>query len=415
VEDKGVWNNALCVVQVYPPDNLGEKKSSRKYPRVHLLEEWIGVDDLFGVLDQNKGIIKVDGEEVTLSQQTRLNEWQYLPSNNEFSNFPGYVYKSGSVQVAIDHSEPLLALDLPFYPEACFAMREWGEFKQFNRHSDHRIGTLQVFLPQCRSYFKEFGRTENTLQITISDPGNSELRVKGAWEYGDSCTPFEMFVASGTISVKIPDQVEGFEVYLMGADGNIYDFHRETRFWVLGQDRVLRDVPKQGTVESEVHSALQHGEGETTEFKPYIKKGDPKHQELVKTVIAFANTKGGMILIGIDDECIVVGVEKDILKQTSGRRCTRDEAQNSYIGWLRQSIAGKLNRSLALQISSIDVEGHDVILINVPQGQQRPYADVRTNVIYVRRGANNVIPHPDHELPELYKSSSEQQAMPWEQ
>ena len=416
VEDKGVWRNALCVIKIFPSSGLPEKTVSRKYRRVHLLEEWVKLGDLHRILDKiPKSVIKVDGEEVSLYQHSQFNEWEYLPSNNDYSSCPGYVYRTSSGQTpSIDHSEPLLASDLPFYPEPCFAMREWGELKKFHRHSDARIGALQVFLPQCRSFFQNLARIVNKLHITISGSGISDLRVKGAWEYEDSCISFEASVIGGEVSIEVPDQVEGFEVYLIGADGTIYDFHRETRFWVLGQERVLRDLPGQGADQEGVQSALQHGEGESVEFKPFLKKGDTKNRELVKTVIAFANTKAGVILIGINDQCVVVGVENDIAKLAyQNNKCAQDEELTSYIGWLKQSIVGELNRSLALKISSIEVEGHTVVLINVPEGDHKPYASVRTNAIYIRRGANNVIPHPDHELPQLYKSSSERQAMPW--
>ena len=418
-EANGIWHNALCVIKIHPSGIQGDKEASRRYGKAHLLEQWVKPEDLLAIFDQiQKGVIKVDGEDVSLGAHTRFDEWEFLPSNNDYSSYPGYVFRTPHVvQVpGFPHHEPLLSYDLPFYPNPYFAIKEWSEIKKFYVLDDARIGTLQVFLPQCRSFFQNLERDGNILHIGITGSGAPDLRVKGAWEYEDGCSPFEAPVTGSEIAIGIPDDVQGFEVYLIGADGTIYDFHRETRLWVLGQERALRDLPRQGTDQGGVQSALQHGEGESVEFKPFIKKGDIKHREIVNTVIAFSNTKSGVILIGVNDQCIVVGIENDIAKQAhQNNKCTQGEELSSYIGWLKQSIVGELNRSLDLKISPIEVEGHTVVLINVPEGDHKPYANVRTNAIYIRRGANNVLPHPDHELPQLYKSSSERQAMPWEQ
>ena len=47
------------------------------------------------------------------------------------------------------------------------------------------------------------------------------------------------------------------------------------------------------------------GESETLEFKEKLDKGKP--ERLAKTAVAFANTKGGTIVFGIDDDHHVSG------------------------------------------------------------------------------------------------------------
>ena len=53
------------------------------------------------------------------------------------------------------------------------------------------------------------------------------------------------------------------------------------------------------------------------------------------------------------------------------------------------------------------IDGHTVIMLAVPEGDLKPYAHVTSNTIYIRRGANNVIPHPDHDLPQLLRGREE--------
>ena len=43
---------------------------------------------------------------------------------------------------------------------------------------------------------------------------------------------------------------------------------------------------------------IAQGEGKTLEFKREL----PRFEQIAKTVIAFANTSGGRLLIGVDDD-----------------------------------------------------------------------------------------------------------------
>src|SRR2546425_3485888 len=117
-EANGIWHNALCVIKIHPSGIQGDKEASRRYGKAHLLEQWVKPEDLLAIFDQiQKGVIKVDGEDVSLGAHTRFDEWEFLPSNNDYSSYPGYVFRTPHVvQVpGFPHHEPLLSYDLPFY------------------------------------------------------------------------------------------------------------------------------------------------------------------------------------------------------------------------------------------------------------------------------------------------------------
>jgi ATP-dependent DNA helicase RecG len=56
------------------------------------------------------------------------------------------------------------------------------------------------------------------------------------------------------------------------------------------------------------------GESETLEFKERVQKETPSN--LAKAAVAFANTKGGTIVIGVDDDGRVIGCETKGLGDT---------------------------------------------------------------------------------------------------
>lgn len=406
-EINGEWQNAICVIDFVEKEQLPTRKPSLRYPRLHLLEEWMNLSTFpTAILESiSKGAILVDGESVSLGVHAKFNEWEFLPSRNNLSNYPGHVYKTPYGQrPQLAHHAPLLAHDLPFYPNPYYAIREWMNFRLFHMDRDANLGTIQIFIPQDRAYMKRLIIETSLLKVCVDNRHKLDLFLKGAWEHADGCSPFEARVTGSDMSIAVPDQVEGFEVYLIGVDDRIYDFHRETKLWALGQERVLGAVPGGEANLSIAQKAIQQGEGETVEFKPFIKDSSLKLNELVKAVIAFSNTKGGVLLVGVSDDCIAEGIEKEIAQTVLKNSSTFEIQLTKYIGWLRQSIVGELNRSLDLTLSPVAVNGHTVILVSVPEGDQKPYAHVKSNAIYIRRGANNVVPHPDHELPDIMRA-----------
>lgn len=59
---------------------------------------------------------------------------------------------------------------------------------------------------------------------------------------------------------------------------------------------------------------IARGESKNVEFKAMLPKDSEKY---IKTIIAFANTQGGQLVIGIDDQTReVVGVDEDLLFRT---------------------------------------------------------------------------------------------------
>ena len=107
--------------------------------------------------------------------------------------------------------------------------------------------------------------------------------------------------------------------------------------------------------------------------KEYVK-------DILKTVIAFANTSGGKIYIGIDDDGKVLGVQRldtDILKLSNS---------------IRDSIKPDITLFTSILVEKID--SNDVIVVDVQKGASSPYyltdKGIRPSGVYVRQGASSV-------------------------
>ena len=96
----------------------------------------------------------------------------------------------------------------------------------------------------------------------------------------------------------------------------------------------------------ELKSLIQEGEGYTLEFKETLSK------KFVIEIVAFANSMGGKVMIGVDDNGNIVGTD------TSNKQ--RANIQNQI-----NQIEPRINA----KIEVID----NVIVVNVPEGNDKPY------------------------------------------
>jgi len=406
VKSKNEWRNGLCVIHAIPRNSETEKVENQRYDNVQLIEHWLKPKDLPGFLKQiTNQVLKFKDDEVTLDQHTVFRELNYLAGYNNYSDYPGFSYTALKGENFNIPLEPLLAYDLPFYRDVFQAMANWCQIREFHGSNDAHIGSIIVFLAECRARLASLTREDNhvVIKTNMAEPTLANLRIKGGYTALSTTKSFEQDVAKEETRIEIPDDTEEFYCYLIDSRGRVYDYHQETRFLTVGQEHRLLTPDPLGTNDTAILELVNQGEGETLEFKPYIKPRNGKQEELIETVIAFANTKGGTILLGVDNHCVVTGIEKELYKRSKKKGEDHEKTLRRYIGKLRQTIAGTMKKTVQLEIKDSKVANHTVITINVPEGPDKLYSDIRNKKIYVRRGANNVLPDPDTELPQFFQ------------
>jgi len=103
-------------------------------------------------------------------------------------------------------------------------------------------------------------------------------------------------------------------------------------------------------------------------------------EEIKKTIVAFANTEGGIVKIGVDDTGKAVGVENmdgTMLKVTNA---------------LRDAISPDITLFTQCRVENED--GKDMLAVQVQKGTARPYylkkKGIRPEGVFVRQGASTV-------------------------
>ena len=115
-------------------------------------------------------------------------------------------------------------------------------------------------------------------------------------------------------------------------------------------------------------------ENETTEFKEIVV------EDIKKEVIAFANSGGGTLYIGIRDDGEIIGVEKT------------NEEMLKISNMIRDSI--KPDVTMFVHYDTEEQDGKKIIVINVQRGTGRPYyiakKGLRPEGVYIRQGTSSV-------------------------
>jgi ATP-dependent DNA helicase RecG len=121
-------------------------------------------------------------------------------------------------------------------------------------------------------------------------------------------------------------------------------------------------------------------ESSTLEFKKEI----PKNEQIVKTIIGFCNQQGGKLIIGIDDDGTIVGID--------------EERAQEMMEYLEQCILESSFPPIFTRIYLQRIADKTLLILDVTQGSNKPYylkKDGREKGIYIRLGRSTLRATPD--------------------
>jgi predicted HTH transcriptional regulator len=143
----------------------------------------------------------------------------------------------------------------------------------------------------------------------------------------------------------------------------------------------------------QLNNLIFEGEGLTVEFKRKVSSPE----KIARAMIAFANTHGGVLIFGIDDDGSVVGVD----------------SEKEEIDLIFQAARQHCYPPIEPKIEIFELNGKDVIVATIEQSQDKPHRLVSSNgdagKVFIRLGSQNVV--ASGEMTKLMKLENDNQPL----
>ncbi|AXW32864.1 hypothetical protein CJO88_05660 [Ralstonia solanacearum] len=399
------WELVCCTVEeLLLGERAAEVAASKRYGQAVLCEDFLTEMECLSFVEAlQAGRAQFGVIDLQCDQNLQWST-EHLSVNNDYMARAGHAICLRLPQRGTRASVgPLLAADQPYYPDIENAARDWLPLRVYHGNSDARNDQIIFLLPETRAFITGAAFAEQgQLNVTVAgtEVGTQPLTIKGAYWEEKAIHHIDGVVSGTTAVLAVPANADRLEYYLIDRDGTVYDFHREDRFSRLARDGSVLGVTR-CALGDQIRDACQHGEGLHVEFKPFVPpeqqlgsvSNRTKLREVVTTVVAFANTAGGHIYLGVDDNCTVDGVDQGL---QIWAKCTVDgEVVDRYLGALKNRIKEAVHGEVTLHLESQVVNDARVVVIEVAPASIKPVSLQQDQYFYVRTGASNRKLPPD--------------------
>nr|VFJ58634.1 MAG: ATP-dependent DNA helicase RecG [Candidatus Kentron sp. FM]VFJ59587.1 MAG: ATP-dependent DNA helicase RecG [Candidatus Kentron sp. FM]VFK12852.1 MAG: ATP-dependent DNA helicase RecG [Candidatus Kentron sp. FM] len=121
-----------------------------------------------------------------------------------------------------------------------------------------------------------------------------------------------------------------------------------------------------------IRQLIAQGENNRLEFK----SAQARPEAIAREIVAFANTLGGTLLLGVADDGAIMGVESE---GVTGRH-----VEERLANILRHNIVP----ALGVEVSPVEMAGKTLLAIAVPKGRDKPYQTI-DGKYWIRAGSTN--------------------------
>jgi hypothetical protein len=260
-------------------------------------------------------------------------------------------------------SESLSKLGLPLFPSGVEAI---NVFFELNLSGDWNSLESQIewIIPDYRARIKNLRLAEKRVTVEVETreiaPENVVAKFYCRGENKISISN-DLHIDSGKASYTSEEEPFKIEVHVFSAlDGNFIDKRGFDYRYPSREKGIVIE-----SAEAQLLEVIEKGENIHVEFKKEL-----DNREFLETVVAFANTEGGTILLGVDDNCRVKGFK---------------EAKDKIVNLISEYC----DPPIEVQIDSdILVGGIPITMVGVEEGVNKPYI-LKDRGIFVRRGASD--------------------------
>lgn len=326
-----------------------------------------------------------------------LNNFSFSPTSNPNSvrtlhsgqNHPTYKpwwptrllsFNCAGEQRANPVYRPLVRKQLPLYPTEGDAIQTFFNMPIVEYPNFGSYGEFSIFIPDYRARISEMRIGEKSISIKVEtqELRPDDVRVKVyVSSSSESKQSHDLTVAIER--AEYPIDIEPNRVLSALVESNSGD-EIDVKEWNSNYAGYRTpDVIVERTGE-QIKDLISRGESKTLEFKANI--NNERKEEFLETVIAFSNSKGGLILLGVENHGIPVGFSGDT---ESIRRMIRDSCEPLIEPFF----------------TSYTVDNNRITAVEIREGTNKPYLLKHKGTSFVRIGPND-FPAARADLDELY-------------
>jgi len=369
--DKNELRVCFGLVNFLGKGDASPKEVTYDYGNFVLTRKLVEVPDALNLIRSifEHQILKLNGwPEIPL--KAGLYESRFVESRSRY----GYVSSEWPIQYASarihDDSrgsfpqDSLVKLGLPLFPNGMEATSVFLEL-----HLPEGWGRLEncveLLVPDYRARIKNLRLAGNrvTVEVETKEIAHTDVLAKFYCKCENkSYISQDLPLEAGHVDFVADEEPLQIEAHIISAlDGEAIDKREFDYRYPSRQVGVTIE-----NIGAQLIDIIDKGENVNVEFKKELDR-----DEFLETVVAFSNTSGGTIFLGVDNNCQIKGFKEDV----------RDKIED----W----IADHCDPSIEVQIDlEVLVQGTPITVVEVPEGANKPYI-LRDRGIFVRRGPND--------------------------
>jgi hypothetical protein len=385
---ESIWIGVAIKVIPHKKDEEKGEERNYNYEDVIFRRIYILAEDFLKILRNSREtrILRIPGEpELEYKIEGLRKEIIYSQHAQEFVigiEWPciRYYYSGSSFPSGTIHEhEPLARLNLPFYPYFSIAFESEMEIVWNNYFR------AEIIIPDYRARIRRLKvLSEKKVNVEVDTFGISPDEIAGKYccGVGKTYRTGDFDIKSGII--ELDDEIKYMHVVLISKEEEVLD----SRWFPTVYGGQVEFEP----TEENLENIIYRGENERVEFKLNTNNED----DLLETIVAFANKFGGIILIGVDDNGEIKGFE-----------WKKEKEGEPLKDWLSKKIRGRCDpSSIDFDVKEIYLREKPLTLIEVKEGKNKPYL-LKDKCPYIRVGSTDRCMTRE-ELDDIYRRKSQE-------
>lgn len=347
-------------------DKIEDEK--RDYGKFVLVQKRLESKSICGILNElvKSGTLIIEGLPELDAKGGFTGDPRFVPSQSRFgylkSDWPAkYIEYSLRERPSLP-SEPLVSLNFPIYPNGTKAVIDF-----LNLRTSSTPNSILIQIPNYRVKITDLTISGLSVKLTIEESKGMTDDLLGKfyvdWDTRPSIFSEQGFQTMHSPNLELRDNYaeykfeEGFQYILAVVvdreSGETLDYREYHFSWPSREGITL----ERG--ELDISEIIRRGENLTVEFKREL------GEEFLETVVAFSNTRGGLIFLGVADDTKILGYQpkKD------------DQIANL--------IASNIEPIPNFDVRIVKIGANPITIVEIPEGDNKPYSH-RQLGFYVR-------------------------------